>query len=143
MGLLHQAADTQNCVLLLFPMPALGSLWRGGGGLSALQYHSSLPPTPLIRPGLPAHPSPQICKGASAEERLQWHLPEGAAFSWLPNPERALEGRRSLAQHPGQAQQHPPSAQGLPPSPLDAPADQQDQRVLTRLWFGFLFRGLF
>lgn len=33
----------------------------------------------------------QICKGASAEERLQWHLPEGAAFSWLPNPERTLE----------------------------------------------------
>ncbi|XP_036882616.1 unconventional myosin-XIX isoform X2 [Manis javanica] len=33
----------------------------------------------------------QICKGASAEERLQWHLPEGAAFSWLPNQERALE----------------------------------------------------
>ncbi|XP_066877467.1 unconventional myosin-XIX isoform X5 [Kogia breviceps] len=33
----------------------------------------------------------QICKGASADERLQWHLPEGAAFSWLPNPERTLE----------------------------------------------------
>uniref|UniRef100_A0A8I3W3I9 Unconventional myosin-XIX n=1 Tax=Callithrix jacchus TaxID=9483 RepID=A0A8I3W3I9_CALJA len=34
----------------------------------------------------------QICKGASEDERLQWHLPEGAAFSWLPNPERSLEG---------------------------------------------------
>uniref|UniRef100_A0A8C6BW30 Myosin XIX n=1 Tax=Monodon monoceros TaxID=40151 RepID=A0A8C6BW30_MONMO len=33
----------------------------------------------------------QICKGASADERLQWHLPEGAAFFWLPNPERTLE----------------------------------------------------
>ncbi|KAF6299190.1 myosin XIX [Rhinolophus ferrumequinum] len=33
----------------------------------------------------------QICKGANADERLQWHLPEGAAFSWLPNPERTLE----------------------------------------------------
>ncbi|ELK01757.1 Myosin-XIX [Pteropus alecto] len=33
----------------------------------------------------------QICKGASVEERLQWHLPEGATFSWLPNPERTLE----------------------------------------------------
>ncbi|XP_070249362.1 unconventional myosin-XIX isoform X1 [Myotis yumanensis] len=33
----------------------------------------------------------QICKGASADERLRWHLPEGAAFSWLPNPERTLE----------------------------------------------------
>ncbi|XP_072603752.1 unconventional myosin-XIX isoform X2 [Vulpes vulpes] len=33
----------------------------------------------------------QICKGASTDERLQWHLPEGAAFSWLPNPERTLE----------------------------------------------------
>ncbi|XP_066219275.1 unconventional myosin-XIX isoform X1 [Saccopteryx leptura] len=33
----------------------------------------------------------QICKGASADERLQWHLPEGAAFSWLPNPEKTLE----------------------------------------------------
>ncbi|KAM9209760.1 unconventional myosin-XIX isoform 2-T2 [Dugong dugon] len=33
----------------------------------------------------------QICKGACADERLQWHLPEGAAFSWLPNPERTLE----------------------------------------------------
>lgn len=25
------------------------------------------------------------------EERIQWHLPEGATFSWLPNPERTLE----------------------------------------------------
>nr|KAF6416546.1 myosin XIX [Molossus molossus] len=33
----------------------------------------------------------QICKGASADQRLQWHLPEGAAFSWLPNPDRTLE----------------------------------------------------
>uniref|UniRef100_A0A2K6ELK8 Unconventional myosin-XIX n=1 Tax=Propithecus coquereli TaxID=379532 RepID=A0A2K6ELK8_PROCO len=33
----------------------------------------------------------QICKGASEDERLQWHLPKGAAFSWLPNPERTLE----------------------------------------------------
>ncbi|XP_053426167.1 unconventional myosin-XIX isoform X2 [Nycticebus coucang] len=33
----------------------------------------------------------QICKGASADERLQWHLPKGAVFSWLPNPERTLE----------------------------------------------------
>uniref|UniRef100_A0ABI8A2B3 Myosin motor domain-containing protein n=1 Tax=Felis catus TaxID=9685 RepID=A0ABI8A2B3_FELCA len=33
----------------------------------------------------------QICKGASVDERLQWHLPEGASFSWLPNPERTLE----------------------------------------------------
>ncbi|KAI5765856.1 MYO19 [Gulo gulo luscus] len=33
----------------------------------------------------------QICKGASMDERLQWHLPEGAAFFWLPNPERTLE----------------------------------------------------
>ncbi|XP_069338420.1 unconventional myosin-XIX isoform X2 [Eulemur rufifrons] len=33
----------------------------------------------------------QICKGASEDERLQWHLPKGAAFSWLPNPERNLE----------------------------------------------------
>ncbi|XP_069883210.1 unconventional myosin-XIX isoform X2 [Dipodomys merriami] len=33
----------------------------------------------------------QICKGASEDERLQWHLPEGAVFSWLPNPEKTLE----------------------------------------------------
>ncbi|XP_006154514.1 unconventional myosin-XIX [Tupaia chinensis] len=33
----------------------------------------------------------QICKGASVDERLQWHLPEGATFSWLPNPEKTLE----------------------------------------------------
>ncbi|XP_008576737.1 PREDICTED: unconventional myosin-XIX [Galeopterus variegatus] len=33
----------------------------------------------------------QIYKGASEDERLQWHLPEGATFSWLPNPERTLE----------------------------------------------------
>ncbi|XP_037350315.1 unconventional myosin-XIX isoform X2 [Talpa occidentalis] len=33
----------------------------------------------------------QIYKGASADERLQWYLPEGAAFSWLPNSERTLE----------------------------------------------------
>ncbi|KAM4824732.1 unconventional myosin-XIX isoform X5 [Urocitellus parryii] len=33
----------------------------------------------------------QICKGASEEERVQWHLPKGSTFSWLPNPERTLE----------------------------------------------------
>ncbi|KAL6059075.1 hypothetical protein STEG23_024068, partial [Scotinomys teguina] len=33
----------------------------------------------------------QICKGATNDERLQWYLPEGAAFSWLPNPENSLE----------------------------------------------------
>ncbi|XP_006899521.1 PREDICTED: unconventional myosin-XIX [Elephantulus edwardii] len=33
----------------------------------------------------------QICKGASEEERLQWHLPKGVTFTWLPNPEKALE----------------------------------------------------
>nr|XP_048302685.1 unconventional myosin-XIX isoform X1 [Myodes glareolus]XP_048302686.1 unconventional myosin-XIX isoform X1 [Myodes glareolus]XP_048302687.1 unconventional myosin-XIX isoform X1 [Myodes glareolus]XP_048302688.1 unconventional myosin-XIX isoform X1 [Myodes glareolus] len=33
----------------------------------------------------------QICKGATQDERLQWCLPEGAAFSWLPNPENFLE----------------------------------------------------
>ncbi|XP_043337799.1 unconventional myosin-XIX isoform X2 [Cervus canadensis] len=33
----------------------------------------------------------QIYKGARAEERVQWRLPEGAAFSWLPHPERTLE----------------------------------------------------
>lgn len=33
----------------------------------------------------------QICKGATEDERLQWHLPEGATFSWLPNPEKTLE----------------------------------------------------
>ncbi|XP_031206887.1 unconventional myosin-XIX isoform X2 [Mastomys coucha] len=33
----------------------------------------------------------QICKGATKDERLQWYLPEGAAFSWLPNPESSLE----------------------------------------------------
>ncbi|XP_052615484.1 unconventional myosin-XIX isoform X3 [Peromyscus californicus insignis] len=33
----------------------------------------------------------QICKGATEDERLQWRLPEGAAFCWLPNPENSLE----------------------------------------------------
>lgn len=33
----------------------------------------------------------QICKGATEDERLQWYLPEGTAFSWLPNPESSLE----------------------------------------------------
>ncbi|XP_074118103.1 unconventional myosin-XIX isoform X2 [Sminthopsis crassicaudata] len=33
----------------------------------------------------------QITKGASSSERLEWHLPEGAAFRWLPNAERTLE----------------------------------------------------
>lgn len=39
----------------------------------------------------PVHPFSQICKGATKEERLQWCLPEGTAFSWLPNPESSLE----------------------------------------------------
>ncbi|XP_027726178.1 unconventional myosin-XIX isoform X1 [Vombatus ursinus] len=33
----------------------------------------------------------QITKGASSSERLEWHLPEGATFHWLPNSERTLE----------------------------------------------------
>ncbi|NXN88351.1 MYO19 protein, partial [Bombycilla garrulus] len=33
----------------------------------------------------------QITKGATAEERLEWNLPEGAKYRWLPNPERNLD----------------------------------------------------
>nr|XP_028564399.1 unconventional myosin-XIX isoform X3 [Podarcis muralis] len=33
----------------------------------------------------------QIAKGASHEERLEWDVPEGAKFCWLPNPEKTLE----------------------------------------------------
>ncbi|OXB79065.1 UNVERIFIED_CONTAM: hypothetical protein H355_005941 [Colinus virginianus] len=33
----------------------------------------------------------QITKGATAEERQEWNLPEGADYRWLPNSERNLE----------------------------------------------------
>ncbi|NXG62827.1 MYO19 protein, partial [Hemiprocne comata] len=33
----------------------------------------------------------QITKGATAEERLEWNLPEGADYCWLPNSERNLD----------------------------------------------------
>ncbi|NWH60688.1 MYO19 protein, partial [Geococcyx californianus] len=33
----------------------------------------------------------QITKGATAEERLEWKLPEGANYRWLPNSERDLD----------------------------------------------------
>nr|XP_056721013.1 unconventional myosin-XIX [Euleptes europaea] len=33
----------------------------------------------------------QIAKGATEEERLEWDLPEGSTFCWLPNPKKALE----------------------------------------------------
>ncbi|NWR73312.1 MYO19 protein, partial [Centropus unirufus] len=33
----------------------------------------------------------QITKGATAEERLEWNLPEGADYRWLPNSERNLD----------------------------------------------------
>ncbi|NXP07163.1 MYO19 protein, partial [Thinocorus orbignyianus] len=33
----------------------------------------------------------QITKGATAEERLEWNLPEGANYRWLPNSERNLD----------------------------------------------------
>ncbi|NWV09393.1 MYO19 protein, partial [Ptilonorhynchus violaceus] len=33
----------------------------------------------------------QITKGATAEERLEWNLPEGAEYRWLPNSERNLD----------------------------------------------------
>ncbi|NXQ46354.1 MYO19 protein, partial [Catharus fuscescens] len=33
----------------------------------------------------------QITKGATAEERLEWNLPEGAEYRWLPNAERNLD----------------------------------------------------
>ncbi|KAM8991125.1 unconventional myosin-XIX isoform 1-T1 [Ara ararauna] len=33
----------------------------------------------------------QITKGATAEERLEWNLPEGAEYRWLPNSESNLD----------------------------------------------------
>ncbi|NWJ08875.1 MYO19 protein, partial [Crypturellus undulatus] len=33
----------------------------------------------------------QITKGATAEERLEWKLPEGAHYHWLPNSEKNLD----------------------------------------------------
>ncbi|NWV19682.1 MYO19 protein, partial [Origma solitaria] len=33
----------------------------------------------------------QITKGATAEERLEWNLAEGAEYRWLPNSERNLD----------------------------------------------------
>ncbi|XP_062362788.1 unconventional myosin-XIX [Cinclus cinclus] len=33
----------------------------------------------------------QITKGATAEERLEWNLPEGAEYRWLPNSERNFD----------------------------------------------------
>ncbi|NXN97932.1 MYO19 protein, partial [Rhinopomastus cyanomelas] len=33
----------------------------------------------------------QITKGATAEERLEWNLPEGADYRWLPNSGRNLD----------------------------------------------------
>ncbi|XP_068011088.1 unconventional myosin-XIX isoform X1 [Melanerpes formicivorus] len=33
----------------------------------------------------------QITKGATAEERLEWNLPEGVEYRWLPNSERNLD----------------------------------------------------
>ncbi|XP_060613017.2 unconventional myosin-XIX [Anolis sagrei] len=33
----------------------------------------------------------QVAKGATEVERLEWSLPHGAMFSWLPNSEKALE----------------------------------------------------
>ncbi|NWX88926.1 MYO19 protein, partial [Nothoprocta pentlandii] len=33
----------------------------------------------------------QITKGATAEERLEWKLPEGAHYRWLPNSEKNLD----------------------------------------------------
>ncbi|KFP58006.1 Unconventional myosin-XIX, partial [Cariama cristata] len=33
----------------------------------------------------------QITKGATADERLEWNLPEGADYRWLPNSERNLD----------------------------------------------------
>ncbi|NXA80805.1 MYO19 protein, partial [Thryothorus ludovicianus] len=33
----------------------------------------------------------QITKGATAEERLEWNLPEGAEYHWLPNSDKNLD----------------------------------------------------
>ncbi|KAK1331285.1 hypothetical protein QTO34_009236 [Cnephaeus nilssonii] len=47
--------------------------------------------------GFPRTPSSATCPPPTDLQRSQcrreapWHLPEGAAFSWLPNPERTLE----------------------------------------------------
>lgn len=52
------------------------------------------PPWAWAIPGRPAQLlaifHPQICKGADADQSLQWHLRTGTA-SWLPSPERSLE----------------------------------------------------
>lgn len=100
---LHQVGDPPKlCVAVFAPLPALNLPRRPLSLVMSLPFLSALIPAPgLCRPGLlgtwlshlsPLPPHTQICKGASADERLQWHLPEGATFSWLPNPERTLEG---------------------------------------------------
>lgn len=111
---LHQVGDIQNCCCGFCPWACPGLCSGTSQPCDVKAFLLSWQPqayaglgflTPSLQPL--AHPSPQICKGASTDERLQWHLPEGAAFSWLPNPERTLEGRGSLVQHPGLAHQYP------------------------------------
>ena len=118
-GFFAPSGDAQSCLPLLSrprrsvaPHRGLSVLWGGCRSSPPAQARAGLgvPGPRLSRPP----PPPQIYKGARADERVQWHLPEGAAFSWLPHPERTLEGRGSLAQRPGPAQQHP----HIPPRPV-------------------------
>lgn len=85
----HQDEDIPDSVF--FSPHALYLLW---GTLSLAMLLPFLAPHFNPRPECPL--TLQICKGATQDERLQWCLPEGAAFSWLPNPENSLEGRRSI-----------------------------------------------
>lgn len=117
--LLHQVGDIQDYVDGIFcprTCPGLSAGTSEPCDVATISHSSH--PNPMLmqvwaflRPSTqpPTYPSPQICKGASEDERLQWHLPEGAAFSWLPNPERSLEGKGSPIQHLALAQHHVPT----------------------------------
>ena len=126
-GVFLHRMEMPRTICRCFRAPTRPWLPTGASGSCGV---AATPPTPPAhpspcRPGHPQYPwlshpppPPQIYKGAHAEERVQWCLPKGATFFWLPHPERTLEGMRSLALCPGLAQQHP----HIPPGPA-APAD--------------------
>lgn len=105
-GVGHPVVHMRTGCCCFCPVSTLGALQSCDVTAISLSHSFYLHPRPkqawtsFAPPAQQPLPFPQICKGASADERLQWHLPEGAAFSWLPNPDRTLEGRGSLTQHP-------------------------------------------
>lgn len=117
-GFFAPSGDSQNCLLLL---SHFARLWLPSGASgSGMVAVGPCPPKPMQAWASPdprlshTRPPPQIYKGAHAEERVRWCLPEGATFSpGCPTQRGPWKVGGACPAFPGLAQQHP----HIPPGP--------------------------